>query len=132
MAQNDDVKLHFLDYWRVIRVHWVLVLLAFFLVLITAAIVSYFQPREYQSSVFIEVKSTAQSPRIFSTGEPTIPIHDPQLAPTVFQVIQRTGILYPVIEQLKLQDKLGKEGFRPTKEQAYAMLRSKLEVDEVR
>ncbi|MFL6514753.1 MAG: GumC family protein [Chthoniobacterales bacterium] len=132
MAQNDDVKLHFLDYWRVIRVHWVLVLLAFFLVLITAAIVSYFQPREYQSSVFIEVKSTASNPRIFTNGDPNIPIHDPQLAPTVFQVIQRTGILYPVIEQLKLQDKWARDGVRPTKEQAYAMLRSKLDVDEVR
>ena len=132
MAQNDDVKLHFLDYWRVIRVHWVLVLLAFFLVLITAAIVSYFQPREYQSSVFVEVKSTASNPRIFTTGDPTMPIHDPQLAPTVFQVIQRTGILYPVIEQLKLQDKWARDGVRPTKEQAYAMLRSKLDVDEVR
>jgi succinoglycan biosynthesis transport protein ExoP len=132
MAQNDDVKLHFLDYWRVIRVHWVLVLLAFFLVLITAAIVSYFQPREYQSSVFVEVKSTAQNPRIFATGDPNIPIHDPQLAPTVFQVIQRTGILYPVIDQLKLQDKWARDGVRPTKEQAYAMLRSKLDVDEVR
>src|SRR5205807_2058365 len=96
------------------------------------AIVSYFQPREYQSSVFVEVKSTASNPRIFSTGDPTMPIHDPQLAPTVFQVIQRTGILYPVIEQLKLQDKWAREGVRPTKEQAYAMLRSKLDVDEVR
>jgi succinoglycan biosynthesis transport protein ExoP len=132
MAQNDEVKLHFLDYWRVIRVHWVLVLLAFLLVLITAAVVSYFQPREYQSSVFIEVRSTAQNPRIFSTGDPNLPIHDPQLAPTVFQIIQRTGVLYPVIEQLKLQDKWAQGGVRPTKEQAYAMLRSKLDVDEVR
>ena len=132
MAQNDEVKLHFLDYWRVIRVHWVLVLFAFLLVLITAAIVTYFQPREYQSSVFMEVKSTAQNPRIFSSGDPNLPIHDPQLAPTVFQVIQRTGILYPVIEQLKLQDKWAKDGVRPTKEQAYAILRSKLDVDEVR
>src|SRR6202045_1880089 len=132
MAQNDDVKLHFLDYWRVIRVHWVLVLLAFFLVLITAAIVSYFQPREYQSSVFMEVKSTAQNPRIFATGDPNVPIHDPQLAPTVYQVIQRTGILYPVIEQLALQDKWGREGRRPAREVAYQMLRNKLDVDEVR
>jgi len=132
MAQNDEVKLHFLDYWRVIRVHWVLVLFAFLLVLITAAIVTYFQPREYQSSIFIEVKSTASNPRIFTTGDPNIPIHDPQLAPTVFQVIQRTGILYPVIEQLKLQDKWARDSVRPTKEQAYAMLRSKLDVDEVR
>src|SRR6185312_1710155 len=132
MAQNDEFKLHFLDYWRVIRVHWVLVLLAFFLVLITAAIVSYFQPREYQALCFIEVKSTAENPRIFGTGDPNVPIHDPQLAPTVFQVIQRTGILYPVIEELKLQERWGKEGNRLTREQAYLTLRGKLDVEEVR
>lgn len=132
MPQTEEAKLHFLDYWRVIRVRWVLILLAFLLVLLTAAVVTYFQPREYQSSVFIEVKSTAQNMRIFGTGDPNMPIHDPQLAPTVFQIIQRTGILYPVIDDLKLQDKWAKNGNRPTREQAYQRLRSKLDVDEVR
>ena len=132
MAQNEEVKLHFLDYWRVIRIRWILVLLAFLLVLITAAIFTYFQPREYQSSVFVEVKSTAENPRIFGQGDPNQPIHDPQLAPTVFQVIQRTGILYPVIEQLALQDKWARDGRRPSREITYQMLRNKLDVDEVR
>jgi capsular exopolysaccharide synthesis family protein len=132
MAQTEEAKLHFLDYWRVIRVRWVLILLAFLLVLLTAAVVTYFQPREYQSSVFIEVRSTAQNMRIFGPGDPNMPVHDPQLAPTVFQIIQRTGILYPVIEDLKLQDKWAKNGQRPTKEQAYQKLRTKLDVDEVR
>jgi uncharacterized protein involved in exopolysaccharide biosynthesis len=132
MSQTEEAKLHFLDYWRVIRVRWVLILLAFLLVLLTAAVVTYFQPREYQSSVFIEVRSTAQNMRIFGGGDPNMPVHDPQLAPTVFQIIQRTGILYPVIEDLKLQDKWTKNGQRPTKEQAYQRLRSKLDVDEVR
>ena len=132
MAQTEEVKLHFLDYWRVVRVRWVLILLAFLLVLITAAIVTYFQPREFQSSVFMEVRSTAQNVRIFGNGDPNQPIHDPQLAPTVFQIIQRTGILYPVIEDLKLQDRwAGKGGTKPTLEQAYQRLRSKLDVDEV-
>jgi capsular exopolysaccharide synthesis family protein len=132
MPQTDEVKLHFLDYWRVVRVRWVLILLSFLLVLITAAIVTYFQPREYQSLVYVEVKSTAENPRIFSGGDPTIPIHDPQLAPTVYQVIQRTGILYPVIEELKLQDRWSKDGNRPSREQTYQILRGKLTVDEVR
>jgi succinoglycan biosynthesis transport protein ExoP len=132
MAQNEEVKLHFLDYWRVIRIRWVLVLLAFLLVLITAAIFTYFQPREYQSSVFVEVKSTAENPRIFGQGDPNQPIHDPQLAPTVYQVIQRTGILYPVIEQLGLQEKWARDGRRPSRELTYQMLRNKLDVDEVR
>lgn len=132
MAQKDEVRLHFLDYWRVIRIRWRLVLLAFLAVLVTAAIVTYFQPREYQSSVFMEVKSTAESPRIFGMNDATLPVHDPQLAPTVFQVIQRTGVLYPVIEQLKLQEKWGGGGRAISLEQAYQKLRRKLEVDEVR
>jgi polysaccharide biosynthesis transport protein len=132
MPHNEEVKLHFLDYWRVVRIRWPLVLLAFLLVLVTAAVITYFQPREYQSSVFVEVKSTAENPRIFGQGDPNQPIHDPQLAPTVYQVIQRTGILYPVIEQLKLQEKWARDGRRPSREIAYQILRRKLDVDEVR
>jgi len=131
MAQQEEVRLHFLDYWRVLRVRWGLILLAFLLVVITAAVVTFFQPKEYQSSVFIEVKSTAETPRIFGT-DGTLPFHDPQLAPTVYQIIQRTGILYPVIEDLKLQDKWTRSGVRPTLQQAYQILRGQLDLDEVR
>ena len=132
MAHKDEVRLHFLDYWRVVRIHWALVVLAFLVVLITAAIVTYFQPREFQAVVFVEVKSTAENPRIFSVDSQNVPIHDPQLAPTVFQVIQRTGVLYPVIDELKLQQKWAGGGRVLTREQAYQKLRSELEVDEVR
>ncbi|MGH8092813.1 MAG: GumC family protein [Chthoniobacterales bacterium] len=132
MAQTEEVRLHFLDYWRVIRVRWGLILLAFLVVVLVTAVVTYFQPREYRSSVFIEVKSVAENPRIFGTDGSMLPYHDPELAPTVFQVIQRTGILYPVIDDLKLQDKWARGGGRISREQAYQMLRGKLDVDEVR
>jgi succinoglycan biosynthesis transport protein ExoP len=132
MAHNDEVKLHFLDYWRVVRVRWGLISLAFFLVLITAAIVTLFQPREYKSSAFIEVKPTTESPRIFS-NDVRQPMHDPELAPTVFQVIQRTGILYPVIDDLKLQEKWAKDlAGKPSREQTYKLLLHRLDVEEVR
>jgi succinoglycan biosynthesis transport protein ExoP len=131
MAHDNEVKLHFLDYWRVVRVRWGLISLAFFLVLITAAVVTYFQPREYKASAIIEVKPAQENPRIFG-NESNIPVHDPELAPTVFQVIQRTGILYPVIDDLKLQDKWAKELGRPTREETYLRLRKKLDVEEVR
>src|SRR5947207_1389488 len=131
MAHNDEVKLHFLDYWRVIQVRWVLILLAFLLVLMTSAVVTYFQPREYRSGVFIEVKSTAENPRIFS-GDINQPIHDPQLAPTVFQVIKRTSILYPVIDDLKLQEKWSQKGESLSREQCFLLLRNRVQVEEIR
>src|SRR5207249_11499696 len=42
------------------------------------------------------------------------------------------GILYPVIEQLKLQDKWARNGRILPRETAYQILRNKLYVDEVR
>lgn len=133
MAQHNEVKLHFLDYWRVIQVRWVLILLSFLVVLMTAAVVTYFQPREYQSSVFIEVRSTAQNPRIFGPGsDSNLPIHDPQLAPTVFQVIKRTSILYPVIDGLKLQGKWSGKGQQLTREQCFIILRNRVQVEDIR
>jgi succinoglycan biosynthesis transport protein ExoP len=132
MAQHNEVKLHFLDYWRVIRIRWVLILLSFFLVLLTAAVVTYFQPRQYQSYVFIEVRSTAQNPRIWGPGDNGMPMHDPQLAPTVFQVIKRTSILYPVIDDLKLQEKWSKKGETLNREQCFLLLRNRVQVEEIR
>jgi polysaccharide biosynthesis transport protein len=133
MAQHNEVKLHFLDYWRVIRIRWVLILLSFFLVLLTAAVVTYFQPRQYQSSVFIEVRSTAQNPHIWGPGgDNGMPIHDPQLAPTVFQVIKRTSILYPVIDDLKLEKKWSEKGESLNREQCFLLLRNRVQVEEIR
>jgi len=132
MAQHSEVKLHFLDYWRVIRIRWILILLSFLLVLLTAAVVTYFQPRQYQSSVFIEVRSTAQNPHIWGPGDNTLPIHDPQLAPTVFQVIKRTSILYPVIDDLKLEKKWSEKGESLTREQCFLLLRNRVQVEEIR
>ena len=132
MAQHNEVKLHFLDYWRVVRIRWVLILLSFFLVLLTAAVVTYFQPREYQSS---SSSRSDRRPRIRASGgleTPAMPIHDPQLAPTVFQVIKRTGILYPVIEDLKLQEKWSQKGESLTREQCFVLLRNRVQVEEIR
>src|SRR5437762_14342226 len=105
MAQSDEVKLHFLDYWRVVRIRWPLVLLAFLLVLLTAAVVTYFQPREYQSSVFIEVKSTAETPRIFG-NDCILPYLDQQFLPTSYLIIKRISILCPVFVYVKVKQKL--------------------------
>ena len=46
-----ESKLHFLDYWRVVRVRFGIVLLSFLLVVITAGVTTYFQPRKYRASV---------------------------------------------------------------------------------
>ena len=51
MNDTNEVKLHFLDYWRTIKMRMGLILLTFFLVMVTAGVTTYFMPREYFSKV---------------------------------------------------------------------------------
>jgi polysaccharide biosynthesis transport protein len=134
MDHSQDLKIHFLDYWRIIRVRLGLVFLVFLLVFGTAAVVSYFAPREYSSFTTIELQPDMTSVRIFDTQAQAInnPAYDPKFVPTQFQIITRKGVLYPVIEQLDLQKKWGINGGTVPKEVAYNKLKKMLSLEEVR
>ena len=62
MNDASEVKLHFLDYWRTIRLRAGLIALAFLLVMITAGVTVYFLPRQYLSKVTMEVKPDNSGP----------------------------------------------------------------------
>ncbi|MBV9672505.1 MAG: polysaccharide biosynthesis tyrosine autokinase, partial [Verrucomicrobia bacterium] len=132
MDYQQEAKLHFLDYWRVIRVRLGLVTLIFLLVVISAGIVTYLLPRKYRSFATIEVQPDMQSVRIFDTPGEQHPINDPKFAQTQFQIILRKGILYPVMEKLKLQQKWGTNGETLPLESAYDKLVHMLSLQEIR
>jgi polysaccharide biosynthesis transport protein len=134
MDHSQDVKIHFLDYWRIIRVRLGLVFLVFLLVFGTAAVVTYFTPREYSSFATIELQPDMTSVRIFDNHTEAMnnPTYDPKFAPTQFQIITRKGVLYPVIDQLDLQKRWGKNGQTLPKEIAYNKLQGKLSLQEIR
>jgi capsular exopolysaccharide synthesis family protein len=128
----QEAKLHFLDYWRVIRLRLPIIVLAFLLVVVTAGITTYFMPRQYSSNVIIEVEQNDQKIRIFSDGFQGGMGMDPRFATTQFQIIQRKEMLYPVIEALDLLQKWGEKYGVRTREQAYFKLRGMVDVREVR
>ena len=128
----QEAKLHFLDYWRVIRLRLPIIILAFLLVVVTAGVTTYFLPRQYQSNVIIEVEQNEQKIRIFTEGYQGAMGMDPRFATTQFQIIQRKEMLYPVIDSLNLVDRWSQEFGIRTKEQAYFRLRSMIDVREVR
>jgi len=128
----QEAKLHFLDYWRVIRLRLPIIILAFLLVVVTAGVTTYFLPRQYQSNVIIEVEQNEQKIRIFTEGYQGAMGMDPRFATTQFQIIQRKEMLYPVIESMNLVQKWGEEYGIRSKEQAYFMLRGMIDVREVR
>ena len=131
-TDSTEVRLHFLDYWRVVRNRISIILVVFLITVVTAGIFVYFMPRQYYSKVTIEVK-----PEEFRgadlTGVGSHVQSDMRLQPTQFNIIQQTEILYPVIDNLGLLQKWGaKDGQPLPKEAAYWKLRKMLDMREVR
>ena len=54
-----EVKLHFLDYWRIIRIRKTVILAVFLLVSITTTLVTFILPPKYSSTVRIAVEKDA-------------------------------------------------------------------------
>ena len=124
---SGEITLHLLDYWRVIRVRLPLIILVFLLVVITAGVATYLTPRQYSSSVTMQVKADNKM-HIFNGEMGESERSDPRFATTQFQIIQHKEILYPVIDAMKLMEKWEQR----SKELTYMKLRQMLTVSEVR
>jgi len=133
MTNNDsgELKLHFLDYWRVIRVRLPLIILVFLLVVITAAVVTHFMPKQYQSAVTMQVKQNDTLMKVFN-NQGSMSGFDPRFLTTQFEIIQRKEMLYPVIDALGLEQRWSTQYGLSSKEQAYFKLRGMIDVREIR
>ncbi len=123
---SGEIKLHFLDYWRVIRVRLPLIILVLLLVVITAGVVTYFMPKQYASTVTMQIRQNDKVLQVF--GQNGVQGLDPRFLATQFEIIQRKEILYPVIDALGLDRKWG----MPSREQAYFRLVRMINIQEIR
>ncbi len=131
MNESNEVKLHFLDYWRVIKLRMGLILLTFFLVMVTAGVTTYFLPKEYFSKVTMEVKLDDSGPvRVFGSGAQRT--YDPQFVATQFQILQKAEILDPVIERLELIKEYSPAGQQLPLQQVQIRLKKSMQLQEVR
>src|SRR3954465_8266347 len=100
---QNDAKLHFLDYWRIIRIRKTVILAVFLLVVLTTTAVTFILPETYMSTARIEVGK--DTPDIQSILQPQGPMgYDPYFIQTEFEKIKSQKVLYKVIEQLNLTD----------------------------
>jgi len=83
-----ETKLHFLDYWRIIRIRKTVIIAVFLLVAITATFVTFFLPVSYSSKATIKIeRESTDVPSV--TGQPSVSgIYDPYFIQTEFEVIQ--------------------------------------------
>ncbi|MGK0184631.1 MAG: succinoglycan biosynthesis transport protein ExoP [Verrucomicrobiales bacterium] len=127
-SNNSEVKLHALDYWQVIRNRYGVILLAFFLVFMTAAVITYIMPREYLGRVRLQIQPVSQDYEVFRENS-TRAMLTPTFIQTQFQIITSKETLYHVIEELQLVKKW-EDAKSPS--DAYNLLLNKLETEEVR
>ena len=133
---HNEASLHFLDYWRVLRIRWPFIVLVFLTVVLTAGIATYFSPREYASSAKVEIRRGDFLMQIFNRamgpGSGVGPERgDPRFLTTQFEILQTTEVLYPVIQRLNLVDRFKEFGVSNTN-QAYMFLRNKMQVRDIR
>jgi polysaccharide biosynthesis transport protein len=129
-----EVKLHFLDYWRIIRIRKTVILAVFLLVTITTTVVTFVLPKAYSSTVRMKVEKDA--PDVEGIGsQRNASAYDPYWMQTEFETIQSKSILHRVITNLNLSKKWAEkyqtEG-ELTTEQAYRILRGQIDVQQSR
>ena len=127
-----ETKLHFLDYWRIIRIRKTVIMAVFLLVVITATIVTFILPESYSSRARIKVqRDTTDIPSGMTSQPFTGGMYDPYFIQTEFEVIQSEKILDPVVEYLDLNNEWAKkyrfEGKLKTSE-CRAMLKGRIEL----
>jgi capsular exopolysaccharide synthesis family protein len=134
VAPPQETKLHFLDYWRIIRIRKTVILAVFLLVVITATLVTFILPESYSSTARIKIERDQSD--IQALMQASTPLaYDPYFIQTEFEVIQSELILGGVIEAQNLQDRWGKtyaNGERLTKLEAIHYLKSKMSLHTVR
>ena len=126
--------MHFLDYWRIIRLRKTVILAVFLLVVITATLVTFILPESFSSTTRIKIERdqtdiTGLAERGF-TGA-----YDPYFIQTEFELIQSEVILGKVVEDLDLNREWGKKyagGDRLKTPETILLLKNRLDLRPVR
>ncbi len=113
LDEQQDSRLHFLDYWRVIRSRKEIVLAVILLVVVTGVSYTMTLPRIFMANARILVREDAMDVDVFERQ--FVAGYNPFFLKTQYEIIQSRPILHAVIENLNLQQlwgaKAGEEGW---------------------
>jgi capsular exopolysaccharide synthesis family protein len=103
-----EARLHFLDYWRVIRIRKAIIITVFLITAIIATAVTFILPESYASTARIKVENDISDiPGM--TGSPSVGLYDPYFIQTTFEIMQSELVLSNVISSMKLNEAWGKK-----------------------
>jgi len=106
---QQETKLHFLDYWRIIRIRKTIIITVFLITLTVATVVTFILRTSYASTARIKIEPDIISDiQGVGTGDVTYAPYDPYFIQTAFEIIQDQVVLGKVIEKLNLNVEWGK------------------------
>ncbi len=129
-----DNKLHFLDYWRVVKSRKEIILAVVLLVVLTGMAYTFTMPKIYMANARISVREDILDVPVFDRQY--INSYNPFFLKTQYEIIQSRPILQQVIQNLDLPQrwaaKYGSEGGALRREDAYLILIKSLRVSQYR
>ncbi len=132
---SAEAKLHFLDYWRIVRIRKFVILAVFLLVVLTTTLVTLWLPKSYSSITRIEVNKDITDVSGIGGSQQAYSTMDPFFIQTEFEKIQSTTILHKVIKDLNLSAKWAKsrglDGELPISD-TYLLLKKQMDVRQTR
>jgi polysaccharide biosynthesis transport protein len=107
-----ESKLHFLDYWRVIRIRKAIIITVFLITAIIATAVTFILPESYASTCRVKVENEMGADIGAGTAMTAINSpYDPYFIQTTFEIMQSQIVLSNVITTLNLNTKWGEKFF---------------------
>jgi Mrp family chromosome partitioning ATPase len=135
VTPSQEAKLHFLDYWRILRIRKTVVLAVFFLVLATATLVTFMLPESFSASARIKIERDAPDVSGPGGGGGVASGYDPYFIQTEFEIMQSERVLGKVIEQLNLNQIWGNKfqnGMRLKNSESIDLLKKVMDLRPVR
>jgi capsular exopolysaccharide synthesis family protein len=106
---QPEARLHFLDYWRIIRIRKAIIITVFLITAIIATAVTLLLPESYASTAQIRIEPDIVADISGVGSHVTYTSYDPYFIQTEFEVIQDRVVLGKVVEDLNLNEVWGKK-----------------------
>ncbi|MFZ1072023.1 MAG: polysaccharide biosynthesis tyrosine autokinase [Verrucomicrobiia bacterium] len=131
----QETKLHFLDYWRIIRIRKAIIITVFLITAIIATAVTFILPESYSSTVRIIVEPDVSDISMGEDRSVSQSVYDPYFLQTTYELIQSQAILSNVVSTLNLNVEWGRKyynGETLKTTEAIEFLKRRMHLDTIR
>ncbi len=132
---QQESRLHFLDYWRIIRIRKTVIIAVFLLVVITATLVTFILPEQFAATASMKVERDKSDIEELAGNGMRFNPYDPYFLFTEENTLQSEAILTNVVEMLDLNTEWGRrfnDGQKLRMSESVALLRNRLDIKQRR